>query len=211
MDRWTNKQTTKNVYFFQVEVVTNPPIWLGLSLVQIFLHVSLPTVMVTQVQCVCEKGQQVIWEKEKKVKIISYILVSLRAEKLHFSRPQSQILNVQTFQPAKNVLIYYFFLKHDAYHTDFRMDANGVTPIPAPIHIITLYLNTSCKKTTLNIATVVLICMYRTTKPITTSIYLLEQKCMAINSRKTVGSITSHCSGNEPPQQMTWETGGNWA
>ena len=144
-----------------------------------------------------------IWEKEKKVKIISYLLVSLCAEKLHFSRPQSQILNVQTFQPAKNILIYYFFLKHDAYHTDFRMDANGVTPIPAPIHIMTLYLNTSWKKTVLNIiiAPVVLMCMYRTTKPIKTSIYLLEQKCMTINSRKTVGSITTTVQEMSPPNK----------
>jgi len=44
-----------------------------------------------------------------------------------------------------------FILKHNAYQTDFRMDANGVTPIPAPIHIMTLYLNTSWKKTRLSI------------------------------------------------------------
>lgn len=95
---------------------------------------------------------------------------------LHFSIDHSHSL--RTFQLAKNTIR--LFLKHDAYHTDFRMDANGVTPIPAPIHIMTLYLNTSWKKTnaqvTYNVAMVVLICIYHKTTPIETSIYLFEQK-----------------------------------
>ena len=131
--------------------------------------------------CVCEKGQHVIREKEKKVNIKLFTGLSVYW-KMHFSRPQWHFLNTRIFQPAQNII--YLFLKHDAYHTDFRMDANGVTPIPAPIHIMTLYLNTSWKKTMFNIATVVLICMYRTTKPIKTSLYLFEQKWRAISARR---------------------------
>ena len=37
---------------------------------------------------------------------------------------------------------YDLFLK--TYHIDFKTDAKGVTPIPAPMHIHTGYLKTSC-------------------------------------------------------------------
>lgn len=64
------------------------------------------------------------------------------------------------------------FLRHNAYQTDFRMDANGVTPIPAPIHIMTLYLNTSCKKKTLNLEVVLIIAQPNSQR----NQYLLKQE-----------------------------------
>lgn len=36
-----------------------------------------------------------------------------------------------------------YFKAKNAYHTDFKIDANGVTPMPAPMHMITSYLKTS--------------------------------------------------------------------
>ena len=34
----------------------------------------------------------------------------------------------------------------DTYQIDFKIEAKGVTPIPAPMHMHTLYLKTSCNK-----------------------------------------------------------------
>lgn len=39
-----------------------------------------------------------------------------------------------------------YFPAKNAYHTDFKIEANGVTPMPAPIHMIISYLKTSCKE-----------------------------------------------------------------
>lgn len=140
-------------------MVTNLPIWLVLNAVWIFL--SLHTVMVKHAQCVYNVEKINKWCKRKRKKYISYLLAgiglskhcNLRIENDTFfmTTKWTQLLTIQISQLANNIYTYpqYFILKHDTYQTDFRMEANGVTPIPAPIHMMTLYLNTSCKRTRL--------------------------------------------------------------
>ena len=73
------------------------------------------------------------------LKVINSLVMTIPVKKFFFQKQtDSRCQQLENFLKTREGL----FMER-TYHTDFKMEAKGVTPIPAPMQIITSYLKTS--------------------------------------------------------------------